>query len=85
MYEYLIGEYIKKMNVDDILLYAKNNNLKLSYSDAIILHSYAKKYYKDFISGNPTNILKEIKEKIDPETYKQAYKLYIENKMKYLK
>jgi len=85
MYEYLIGEYIKKMTINDILDYAKKNNITISENDAIILHSYAKKYYKDFINGNPDNILKEIKSKINPETYKQAYKLYIENKMKYLK
>ena len=85
MYEYLIGEYIKKITINDILDYANKNNLTISENDAIIIYSYAKKYYKDFISGDPTNILKEIKSKINPITYKQAYKLYIENKMKYLK
>ena len=30
-------------------------------------------------------ILKEIKTKVSTETYKIAYKLYIENKIKYLK
>ena len=85
MYEYLIGEYIKKMSIDDIISYAKKNNIIIDYSDAVILHSYAKRHYKEFISGDPSNILKEIKSKINPDTYKQAYKLYIENKMKYLK
>ena len=85
MYEYIIGEYIKKLNIKDILEYAKKNNLTINENDAIILHSYAKKYYKEFINGDPTPILKEIKTKISPETYKEAYKLYIENKIKYLK
>ncbi len=85
MQEFLIGEYIRKLSIDDILDYAKNNNLTISYNDAVILQSYAKKYYKEFISGNPYEILKEIKTKINPQTYKEAYKLYIENKMKYLK
>ena len=85
MYEYIIGEYIKKLTIKDILLYAKKNNLTISENDAIILHSYAKKYYKEFINGDPSPILKEIKSKINEETYKQAYKLYIENKMKYSK
>ena len=84
MYEYLIGEYIKKMTLDDIFSYAKKNNLEISECDAIILLSYAKRYYKEFINGNPTLLLKEIKEKIKPETYKIAYKLYIEAKIKYL-
>jgi hypothetical protein len=85
MQEYLIGEYIKKITIEDILSYAKKNNLTLSYSDAVILYSYVKKYYKDLINGNPDKILKEVKEKINPITYKEVYKLYIENKMKYLK
>ena len=85
MHEYLIGEYIKKMSINDIMDYAKNNNIEISESDAIILHSYAKKYYKEFINGYPSDILKEIRKKINPLTYKRVYKLYIENKMKYLK
>ena len=72
------------MNVQDILNYAKNKNMKISEYDAIILLSYAKKYYHEFIQDNPIHLLKEIKEKISPETYKEAYKLYIEMKMKYL-
>ena len=85
MYEFLISEYIKKLTIDDILNYAKKENIKISEYDAIILLSYAKKYYKEFINDNPTALLKEIKEKINPETYKIAYKMYIEAKMKYLK
>ena len=85
MYEYVIGEYIKKMNEEDILNYAKKNNINISECDAIILLSYAKKYYKEFLNGNPDNILKEIKKKINEDTYKLAYKMYIEAKIKYLK
>ncbi len=84
MNEYIIGEYIKKLNLNDILDYAKKKNVTISECDAIILLSYAKKYYKEFINNNPTDILNEIKNKINPTTYKEVYKLYIENKMKYL-
>ena len=85
MNEYIIGEYIKKLNLNDILDFAKKKNIAISECDAIILLSYAKKYYKEFINNNPTDILNEIKNKINPTTYKEVYKLYIENKMKYLK
>ena len=84
MQKYLISEYIKKMNIDDILNYCKNNNIHISNSDALVLLSYAKKYYKEFLDDNPDKIIKEIKEKINPETFKEAYKLYIEMKLKYL-
>ncbi len=84
MYNYLIGEYIQKLTIKDIIDYANKNNIKISDNDAIILKSYAKKYYKVFIEGDPENILKEIKSKINIDTYKELYKLYITNKIKYL-
>ena len=85
MYNVIISEYLKKLTIKDILDYAKNNNIKINESDAIILLSYAKKYYKELTSDNPDKILKEIKSKINKETYKAVYKLYIEYKIKYLK
>ena len=85
MQEYLIGEYIKKMTVKDIIQYAKKNNVLIDECDATILLIYAKKYYKEFISGNPTEIIRELKNKLSVNTFKEAYKMYIEAKMKYLK
>lgn len=84
MYEYLIKEYLKKMNVNDIITYAQKNNFKLDESEATILLLYAKKYADTLIHGDPTSIFKELKQKIKPETYKEVYKLYIEYKLKYL-
>ena len=85
MKEYLIDEYIKKMSIDDIINFSKKKNIEIPYSDAMILFSYAKKYYKNFINGNPTTIIKELKEKLSSHTFKEAYKLYLEAKIKYLK
>lgn len=85
MQEYLIKEYIKKMSVDDIINFAKKKGLDLPYSDAMILYSYAKKNYQEFINDNPTSIIKELKEKLSPNTFKEAYKIYLEAKIKYLK
>ena len=85
MQEYLIIEYIKKMSVDDIIKFASKKGFNIPYSDAMILYTYAKKYYKEFINNNPENIIKELKEKLSPNTFKEAYKLYLEAKIKYLK
>jgi len=82
--EYLIKEYIKKLEVDDIKKFALKNNINISDTDAIILYTYAKKYYQEFINGNPTKIINELKEKLEPSTFKMAYKLYLEYKIKYL-
>lgn len=84
MYEYLVKEYLKKLTIDDILKYARKNNIEISTSDANILLIYAKKHYETLLNGDPTSIFKELKQKIKPETYKEVYKLYIEYKLKYL-
>ena len=85
MQEYLISEYIKKMSIEDIINFAKKKNIELPYSDAMILYTYAKKYYKEFMNNNSESIIKELKEKLSPNTFKEAYKLYLEAKIKYLK
>ena len=85
MYEYLISEYIKKMSIDDIIKFADNKNISIPYSDDMIIYTYAKKYYSEIIKGNDYNIIKELKEKLSPNTFKEAYKLYLEAKIKYLK
>ena len=84
MYEYLIGEYVKKVSVMDIINFGKSNNIDVSINDAKILQHYIINNYKELISDNPNNILKEIKKKIDPITYDKAYKLFLMYRSKYL-
>ena len=84
MQEYLIKEYIKKLSVDDIISFAKKKRISIPNSDAIILYTYAKNYYQEFIQGNPSEIIKELKDKLSPNTFKEVYKLYLEYKIKYL-
>ena len=83
--EYLIKEYLKKLTVDDIKNYAKKKNINISDSDALILFTYAKNYYEDFLNGKDELLIKELKEKLSPDIFKEAYKLYLEYKIKYLK
>ncbi len=82
---YLISEYIKKLTIDDIFTFANKNNININKNDANTLYFYAKNYYNDFLSGNDSKLIKEIKDKIDPTTFKEAYKIYLEYKIKYLK
>ena len=82
--EYLIKEYIKKMSVDDIKKYAKTKNIIISDNDAFILFTYAKNHYEDFLNGNDDLLIKDLKEKLSPNTFKECYKLYLEYKIKYL-
>ena len=82
---YIINKYIKNLTIDDIYSFANKNNIKLNSNDAHTLYYYAKNHYNDFLSGNDYKLIKEIKNKIDPNTFKEAYKIYLEYKIKYLK
>ena len=84
MYEYLIGEYVKKVSVNDIINFGIKNNIQVSIEDAKILQHYVVNNYKELISNNPNNVLKEIKRKIDPITYDKAYQLFIMYRNKFL-
>ncbi len=84
MYDFIINEYINKLSVNDILNYAMKKNIKMEEYEAIIILSYAKKYYKELLHGNPQNVINELRDKLTPNTFKEAYKLYIEAKIKYL-
>ena len=82
MKDYLIIEYVKNLTVDDVKNFAKLKNINISDSDAIILYNYAKNHYQELLN-NDSKIIKEIKDQINPNTFKEVYKLYLEYKIKY--
>ena len=84
MKDYFIKDYIKKLTVNDIKRFAQNKNISITDAEAIILYTYAKNYYEELINGNQ-EIIKELKEKLSSNTFKAAYKLYLEYKIKYIK
>ena len=83
MKDYLIIEYVKKLTIDDVKNFAKLKNIEITESEAIILYNYAKKYYQELINGDD-KIIKELKEKLSPNTFREAYRLYLQYKIKYL-
>ena len=46
MYEYLIGEYVKKISVNDIIYFGSRNNINVSIEDAKVLQHYLINNYK---------------------------------------
>ena len=84
MNEYLIKEYIKKLEIDDIKKFAKKKNISITDTDAIILYTYTKNHYQEILDGNDKLVIKELRNKLNSNTFKEAYKLYLEYKIKYL-
>lgn len=83
MYEIIIKDYVNKLTEEDIINYGKRKNINISNDDSKILYVYAKNYWREFYKGNPNDLIDEIKEKIDPETFNKLYKIYINLKSKY--
>lgn len=74
--EILIENYINSLKIDDLKNYAKNNNIYLNEKDAIVILDMAKKYWKIVYKGNPNEVFKLLKEKIDIKTYEKLIELY---------
>ena len=85
MNDYLIKEYIKKLEIDDIKKFAKKKNISITDTDAIILYTYTKNHYQEILDGNDKLVIKELRDKLNSKTFKEVYKLYLEYKIKYLK
>lgn len=83
LYEIIIRDYINKLTEEDIIQYGKRKNINISDDDAKILFVYAKNYWKEFYKGNPSELINELKEKLNPETFNKLYKIYIDLKQKY--
>ena len=76
MYEIVIKDYINKLTEGDIIKYGKKKNIDISYEEAKILYVYAKNYWREFYKNNPTDLIEELKEKLNPITFNKLYKIY---------
>ena len=82
MYDKLIKEYINKITETEIKNYAKKRNILLTNDEAKIIYLYIKNYWQTFYKEDPTELFKELKEKLQPNTYSELIKLYKEYKNK---
>lgn len=82
MYEYIIMQYVKTMTTADIQNYGKQKGIQVSDADAKTLLDMAKKNWSVFYKGDPTKLIEELKEKLEPTTFDACLKLYLEMKKK---
>jgi len=73
---YLISQYVKRLNKEDINKFAIKQGVTLTDEELDIIYNYVKKDYKTFIYGNPRAILDEVKTKVKPFTYSKIENLY---------
>ncbi|MEG0995204.1 MAG: DUF2624 family protein [Bacilli bacterium] len=83
MIDNLIGNYIKQMKVEDLLILGKNYGIIASYEDASYILDVVKNNWYILYKGNFTPLLKDIKEHIDPLIYPKVEDLFFTLKKKY--
>lgn len=86
MYEILIKNYIKKLTKEDILNFCYKENIKLNNEELDLAYVYIKKYWREFLKKDPSNIFNELKNKLSSSTYKKMIEIYEKYKVykKYL-
>lgn len=72
MNKYLIYKYAMNLTKKDV----KQYDPSLSENEINIINYYIKNKTKEFLEGNPTPILEELKQKLSPNTYNKILDLY---------
>ena len=76
-----ISEYIKRLNRDDIIKFCNYKNINICDNEIDILYDYIKNDYNRFFN-NQEEVLNEIKNKVNNNTYIEIIKLYDKYKNK---
>lgn len=83
MKELWIQNYIDKITKEDIIWFAKNNNIILQNNEVNILYQTLKKDWKVFLYGDPSSIWKELELKLSAENFEKGMNLFRVMKQKY--
>ncbi len=79
----LIEKHIEKLTINDIYDFALKNQIYLKDSEANIIYSHIKTYWKELIFGDYNLILGKVKDSLEPTTYNKIIELIILYKNKY--
>ena len=83
MKDKLIKNYINNLKIKDIKDFALKNDILINDNEADYLFNIVKNNYQELIYGNPNEIFKNIKDKINDDSYHKIIKLYFLYKNKY--
>ena len=82
MYEIIIRDYVNKLTEEDIMNFCNKKEIIVNDDEVKVLYLYAKNYWKEFYKGNPSEIILELKEKINENAFNKLYDLYVDIKKK---
>ena len=83
MNEYILEKYVKKLTIDHIDEYAKNQGINLINNESEIILNFIKNNYKKLYNENYNeDYIKELKCSLSFNTYEKVKSLYKEAKEK---
>lgn len=77
----LIYEYINRLRREDIIKFSNMKGIKLENNELDVIYYYVKKEYKRFFN-NPMEVLREVKDKVSENTFREIMQLYDKYKTK---
>ncbi len=73
---FLISEYIRRLNIEDVADYAQKEGINLTNDELQTIYYHIKNDYKEFLTKDPTPILKQVQTEVKPQTYNKIIELY---------
>lgn len=80
MYYNLIKNYIGMLSIEDIRKFSNSEGIILTKYEEQTIYEYLKNYWETFYSGDPTQLLKELKLKLSSNVYEKLELLYYKTK-----
>jgi len=83
MYKQFINNYLKKLNKNDILVFAHKNNIILNNKELDYVYEVIKNQSDVLLSDNYNEIFNQAKNMLSKINYEKIYDLFITYKNKY--
>lgn len=79
----LLRNYINKLTVNDIRLFANSRGITLNNTEIELIYKYVKNDWETIIFGNSTKIFDDLKENLTPCNYQIIVNLFDNYKEKF--
>ena len=77
MQDFIISNYISKLDKNNITYFALKNDIRLNDNELDYVYKTIKNDYKILLSNNYERVFNESRNKLSSENYDKLYKLYL--------
>ena len=83
MFLNILENYLKKLSINDIILFANKNNIPLTITEVDYIYKTIKKDYKILLSDDYEKVFIEARAYIENDKLKKIYNLFLDYRHKY--